>query len=81
VDGQTVDRIVGFEGLGIGDKFTTKELETRLLASGVLTRQKVTDDDDEPDSDTEETRNRTKIIRGGQRKANGDDEDEDDDWD
>src|ERR1700761_1001639 len=41
VDGISVDRIVGFEGLGTGDKFTTKDLEQRLLQSGVLVRQKM----------------------------------------
>ncbi|QDS70060.1 hypothetical protein FKW77_004295 [Venturia effusa] len=45
VDGIGVDRIVGFEGLGNGDSFTTKDLETRLLAAGVLVRAKVTTSD------------------------------------
>jgi len=84
VDGNTVDRIIGFEGLGVGDKFTTKDLETRLLTAGVLSRQRLTDDDDGPDIGSEDTQTRTKIIRGPQRKINiGDDndDDEDDDWD
>ena len=39
MDGMSVDRIVGFEGLGYTeDTFTTKDLETRLLGSGVLVR-------------------------------------------
>jgi hypothetical protein len=80
VDGKTVDRVVGFEGLGIGDKFTTRDLEAKLLASGVLPRQKLTDDDDEPDSGPDDSQARTKIIRGPQRKAKGNEE-EDDDWD
>lgn len=42
VDGIGVDRVVGFEGLGNGDSFTTKDLETRLLGAGVLVRAKVT---------------------------------------
>jgi thioredoxin-like negative regulator of GroEL len=43
VDGLSVDRIVGFEGLGYTqDTFTTKDLETRLLASGVVQRAKAT---------------------------------------
>ena len=41
IDGVNKDRILGFEGLGRGDNFTTPQLEARLLASGVLVRQKV----------------------------------------
>lgn len=46
VDGVGVDRIVGFEGLGggelgnDGDRFRTKDLEARLLATGVLIGEK-----------------------------------------
>jgi hypothetical protein len=44
IDGVSVDRIVGFEGLGYTpDNFTTKDLEARLLASGVIQRAKATD--------------------------------------
>ncbi|KAF4626312.1 hypothetical protein G7Y89_g11848 [Cudoniella acicularis] len=44
VDGKSVDRIVGFEGLGYTqDTFTTKDLEARLLASGVVQRAKATE--------------------------------------
>lgn len=43
IDGLGVDRILGFEGLGNGDKFTTKDLEARLFASGVLVRTKLAD--------------------------------------
>ena len=44
VDGQGVDRIVGFEGLGYGtDKFTTSDLERRLIKCGVLVREKMTE--------------------------------------
>lgn len=44
IDGVSVDRIVGFEGLGYTpDNFTTKDLEARLLASGVVQRAKATD--------------------------------------
>jgi hypothetical protein len=81
VDGKSVDRIVGFEGLGIGDRFTTKDLETRLLAAGVLVRAKMTDEDDEYESDAEETRTQTKIIRGPMKRGNNDPENYDDDWD
>ena len=45
VNGVSVDRIVGFEGLGYTqDTFTTKDLESRLLASGVIQRAKATGD-------------------------------------
>jgi thioredoxin-like negative regulator of GroEL len=45
VDGVSVDRIVGFEGLGYTpDNFTTKDLEARLLSSGVIQRAKATED-------------------------------------
>lgn len=45
VNGKSVDRIVGFEGLGYTqDTFTTKDLEGRLMASGVVQRAKVQDD-------------------------------------
>lgn len=43
--GVSVDRIVGFEGLGYTpDTFATKDLEARLLASGVIQRAKATTD-------------------------------------
>jgi thioredoxin-like negative regulator of GroEL len=45
VNGVSVDRIVGFEGLGYTpDTFTTKDLEARLLSSGVIQRAKTTED-------------------------------------
>ena len=45
VNGVSVDRIVGFEGLGdTPDTFTTKDLEWRLLTSGVIQRAKATSD-------------------------------------
>jgi hypothetical protein len=44
IGGVSVDRIVGFEGLGYTpDTFTTKDLEGRLLTSGVIQRAKATD--------------------------------------
>lgn len=44
VDGKSVDRIIGFEGLSHRpDSFATKDLEARLVACGVLTRAKITD--------------------------------------
>ena len=45
--GKEVDRIIGFEGIGYKpDEFTTRELEERLLQSGVLVRNKMRDEDD-----------------------------------
>ena len=42
VGGVSVDRIIGFEGLGNNiDTFTARDLEARLLQAGVLTRAKV----------------------------------------
>ncbi len=44
IEGVSVDRIVGFEGLGYTpDTFTTKDLEGRLLTSGVIQRAKAAD--------------------------------------
>ena len=45
VDGVSVDRIVGFEGLGYTqDTFTTQDLEARLLSTGVVQRAKAQTD-------------------------------------
>ncbi|KJX99650.1 thioredoxin-like protein [Zymoseptoria brevis] len=66
-DGVSSDRIIGFEGIGWKpDSFTTSELEARLLASGVLLRPKMTDDDDR---------------RARARKQVEDVDENDDDWD
>lgn len=47
IDGVGVDRIIGFEGLGTKpDSFKLAQLEDRLLASGVLTRAKITEGDE-----------------------------------
>lgn len=65
-----MDRIIGFEGLGRGDSFTVRELETRLLRSGVLVRAKANKEDE------------TMVRRSGQTTAKSNaDEDNDDDWD
>ncbi|KAK4501190.1 hypothetical protein PRZ48_006997 [Zasmidium cellare] len=66
-NGQGLDRIIGFEGVGRKpDSITASELEARLLTSGVLVRAKMNEDD-----------NRRRAIRE-QEKV----EDEyDDDWD
>lgn len=69
VDGVSVDRIVGFEGIGWrADSFTAVELEARLLACGVLARAKM---------DGAEGRER----RVKETEGREDDGDEDDDWD
>lgn len=66
VKGVSVDRIVGFEGLGYTqDTFTTKDLEERLLGSGVVQRAKTTEDAG---------------VRFGYKAAKKEDSD-DDEWD
>jgi thioredoxin-like negative regulator of GroEL len=68
VAGASVDRIVGFEGLGYTqDTFTTKDLEARLLSSGVIQRAKTTED--------------AGIGSLGVGKIAKEDSDDDDDWD
>ncbi len=45
IDGVSVDRIVGFEGLAYtADNFTTEDLEGRLLSSGAVHRAKTQGD-------------------------------------
>jgi hypothetical protein len=67
VDGVGVDRIVGFEGLGhTPDTFTTKDLEARLLQSGVLVRAKTTGN---------------RALKISREKAQKEDIGDDDDWD
>lgn len=45
VDGVSIDRLLGFEGLGnTPDNMTTMGLETRLLSSGVIQRAKTSQD-------------------------------------
>ena len=68
MNGISADRIIGFEGLGHGDNFTTMDLEARLLGAGVLTRAKVTDEDG------------YEIGKRTSRKQQHEEED-DDDWD
>lgn len=71
VDGIGVDRIIGFEGIGFGDDFSTKDLEARLLTSGVLIRAKVQDDD----------RSRINFTSGKKSKSTEQDDEDDSDWD
>lgn len=45
IDGQSVDRIIGFEGLGYTEhSFTTRDLEARLIRAGVLQRARGIDE-------------------------------------
>ncbi|KAL8636503.1 MAG: hypothetical protein Q9228_006110 [Teloschistes exilis] len=70
--GTSVDRIIGFEGLGYSeDTFSTKDLETRLLRSGTLVREKLVD--------AGEPLQRVPLA-GSRQKISQADEDEDD-WD
>ncbi|EME82267.1 uncharacterized protein MYCFIDRAFT_165390 [Pseudocercospora fijiensis CIRAD86] len=74
-DGVSADRIIGFEGIACTpDSFTASELEARLLASGVLTRAKMTDEDDR-------ARARKQKEEAGTEYDDDDDDDDDDDWD
>lgn len=67
VNGVSVDRIVGFEGLSYtADNFTTPDLEGRLLGSGVVQRAKAQGD--------------SGGVRFGVKKAVKEDSDNDD-WD
>ena len=67
VDGVSTDRIIGFEGLGYSeDTFTTKDLEARLLASGVLARAKTMMNED---------------IARSRKTQEDQDGGDDDDWD
>lgn len=44
IDGQSVDRLEGFEKLGNTDDFTTRVLESHFLMAGVFQRAKTTSD-------------------------------------
>ena len=67
LNGISTDRIVGFEGLGYSeDTFTTRDLETRLLGAGVLTRAKTAGGE---------------MIHRTKRKQADKDDGNDDDWD
>jgi len=67
VDGKSVDRIEGFAELGNTDGFSTKMLELRLLACGVLVREKVDED--------------AGGVGGGGGKDTEGGDDDDSDWD
>lgn len=67
IDGIGVDRIIGFEGLGTKpDSFKLSELEDRLLASGVLVRAKMTQEDE---------------MRKRQQRVVQEEDNDDDEWD
>ncbi|KAK4994292.1 hypothetical protein LTR66_005641 [Elasticomyces elasticus] len=69
IDGVSTDRIVGFEGVGYSTtNITTRDLEARLLQSGVLVRAKM-----------EESNGQHSAKGRTQQKK--DDEDTDEDWD
>ncbi|KAL8951730.1 MAG: hypothetical protein Q9222_002309 [Ikaeria aurantiellina] len=73
--GVSVDRIIGFEGLGYSeDTFSTKDLERRLLRSGVLVREKLGDV-------SGATSRRGEQGAFGTRRKASQAEDDDDDWD
>lgn len=79
IKGQTVDRIIGFEGLGFKqDTFTAKDLETRLLGCGVILRAKGGLEDVSVKSG-EKGNGGSGAIRFGVKKATNDDSD--DEWD
>ncbi|KAL8724894.1 MAG: hypothetical protein Q9181_006637 [Wetmoreana brouardii] len=71
--GVSVDRIIGFEGLGYSeDTFSTKDLERRLLKSGTLVREKLTDVHGAESGQETRPDSRQKASQA---------EDDDDDWD
>ena len=74
IEGRGVDRIVGFEGLGRGtDRFTTRDLESRLLGAGVLSRAVLLNDPSlKPSKNANDKQNHTKASTV---------DDDDDDWD
>lgn len=68
VDGKSIDRLIGFEGIGRGgDSFRTQELEVRLVSSGVLERIKMKKHDQPHDS-------------GGQRRVTEEEDEDYDEW-
>jgi thioredoxin-like negative regulator of GroEL len=74
IDGISVDRVVGFEGLGGGkgvDNFKTQNLEARLLQCNVLVRSKLTGAESEFRASSQPQPSQTKQYE----------DDDDDDWD
>ncbi|KAL8796592.1 MAG: hypothetical protein Q9182_007321 [Xanthomendoza sp. 2 TL-2023] len=78
--GVSVDRIIGFEGLGYSeDTFATKDLERRLLRSGSLVREKINESHDARSMQIEHDGSGGRGRGRGQKSK--DNEDDDDDWD
>ncbi|KAL8855195.1 MAG: hypothetical protein Q9221_000101 [Calogaya cf. arnoldii] len=74
--GVSVDRIIGFEGLGYTeDTFSTQDLERRLLQSGSLVRAKVNGGHEAG------SLQRKHDGSGSRGRATKPDDDDDDDWD
>lgn len=71
-DGVSVERIVGFEGLSIGDEFETAVLERRLVGCGVMEKEKGPGD--------ARFRGVNRSMEERNNIERGDDEDEDE-WD
>ncbi|KAK1066847.1 hypothetical protein LTR74_006897 [Friedmanniomyces endolithicus] len=70
----SVDRILGFEGIGTKpDSFTVGELEARLVGCGVLVRAKMVDGDEDG--------GRRRMRSGRDREADDEDDDMDEDED
>ncbi|KAL1959039.1 hypothetical protein VTO42DRAFT_3280 [Malbranchea cinnamomea] len=95
-DGVVMERVVGFEGLGLGGsdaekEFETKLLEDRLVRCAVLLEKKIRRDNgdgtsgDEDEEEQEDDRDRRRRgIRTGRHarlKIPGKNDDDDDDWD
>ena len=75
VNGVSVGRIIGFEGLGHGtDTFTTKDLEKRLLNAGVLTNETVMQ------TCVQNVQSLGVHSKGNRPKEADDDGDDDSDW-
>ncbi|KAF2868522.1 thioredoxin-like protein [Massariosphaeria phaeospora] len=67
INGVGVDRVIGFEGLGrTPDSFTTRDLEARLIRADVLSRKKVSAEDEK---------------RANIKSKEAKDDDDDEDWD
>lgn len=81
VNGKSEERVVGFEGLGNGVKFSTEELEQRLVHAKVLVRMKlglIGDDDGSDHNEEMASAKNGKSIRDRQKTNLQDDDQE---WD
>ncbi|KAI4126089.1 MAG: hypothetical protein LQ338_003925 [Usnochroma carphineum] len=76
--GVSIDRIIGFEGLGYSeDTFSTQDLERRLVKSGVLVREKCSGKQGAGSLFAKQN----DYGRRNKPSRAGDDDDDDDDWD